>query len=68
MARWLVFGEQILGAVEAPHRDAAQAAAYARFTDHPISRVQSEASYLVGEDERRAAVQRRRVRSDPDTP
>jgi len=65
MARWLVFGEQILGAVEAPHRDAAQAAAYAQFADVAISRVQSEASYLVGVDERRAAAQRRRRPPDP---
>ena len=64
MATWLVFGEQIIGRVEAAHRDEAQALAYRRYADHPISRLQSLVSYEIGVDERRAAVQRRRYRNN----
>ena len=64
MAVWLVFSEQVLGRVDAPHRDAAQALAYRKYADHPISRLQSLASYEIGIDERRAAQQRRVYRNN----
>lgn len=62
MALWLIFGEMVLGRVEAPHRDAAEAAACQRFGHREVRRVQSEASYKVAEDERNAAQQRRLLR------
>jgi hypothetical protein len=64
MATWLVFGEQVIGRVEARHRDEAQALAYQRYPTAPISRVQSEASYQISLEERRAAAQRRLLRRD----
>jgi hypothetical protein len=61
VATWIVFGEAEIGRVDAPHRDAAEAVAAHRFGYRAVRRVQSAASFAIGEEERRAAEQRRRL-------
>ena len=65
MATWIVFGEAEIGRVDAPHRDAAEGLACQRFGSRQGRRIQAAASYEVSVEERRAAEQRRTLRTDP---
>ena len=56
MTSWLVFGEHIIGRVEAASREMAERAAYQAYGQtHAVARVQSAASYECGQDEIRSA-------------
>lgn len=59
MATWLVFGDVLLGKLEAPDRDAAALEAELRF-GWEAQRIQSEASWQIGQLERERLTQRMR--------
>lgn len=60
-----MFGEHIIGRVEAATRPLAERAAVTAFGQrHAVARIQSLASYEIGCEERRVADQRRRPTND----
>jgi hypothetical protein len=67
-AQWLVFGERVIGHVEAATRPLAERAAHLAFGQtQAIARVQSACSYECGQEEQRVAEQRRRRTEEDDT-
>ena len=67
-AQWLVFGEHIIGRVEAASREMAERAADVAYGQtQAIARVQSACSYECGQEEQRVAEQRRRRTEEDDT-
>ena len=67
MPQWLVFGEHIIGRVEASSRSQAERAAYLAFGQTAaVTRIQAACSYAVGLEEARVVDERRRPVADDD--